>query len=267
MEDFAYMFLYIAPFGAAMFWFRWYAPFFTDRLRHIRPNPLYGPMMAVPLVCAAIIFGILYAYSASDVQSDATYLFLYFALGLAWIGIGEWFFRMLGISAIFDVLERANPAAFFAVTGAFVGLAICYSGGNIGEGPGPEAVFYAAGLASIAYGAVWWAYSTITQIDYAVTMHRDLASGVRLGGFLLAAGMILGRAAAGNWVSYAATLGDMIRFGSPVLLLLLFALGIERLAHPTAEMPNRPVLQFGVLPALIFVTGALIWLSVGDFPI
>ncbi|MBL8130237.1 MAG: hypothetical protein JNL42_00140 [Anaerolineae bacterium] len=267
MEDFAYFLLIASPFGAAYLWIRWYLPFFSDRLRRIRPNPVFVPMMIVPLLCTAIIFLALKSFAASDVRDDSFYLPMYLALGLAWIGVGEWLFRLMGISAIFDVLERANRAAFFAVAGALFGLSFCYSGGNIGEGPGTEAVLYAAGLATIAYAAVWWVYATLTQIDYAVTMHRDDASGVRLGGFLMAAGLILGRAAAGNWVSYAATFVDLIRYGAPVLLLLLAAVVLEPRLRPTADAPARSVLAYGVLPAMVFVTGAIIYLVEGTFPL
>jgi hypothetical protein len=53
---------------------------------------------------------------------------------------------------------------------------------------------------------------------------RDLASGLRLCGLLVANGLILGRAVAGNWHSEAATIHDLIHDGWAASLLSAAAL-------------------------------------------
>lgn len=258
--------LFFYLFGAGFAWIWLYSPFFADRLQRVRSNVLARVMMVVPLACLALVWYVLDNLAASDVRNDYFYIVHYLLLGALWIGAGEGLFRLMGISIPFDVIERANPAAFAALTGGMLGLTLCFSGSNIGEGPGDWAVWFTALLATLVYALVWFVYTWLTQIDYAVTMHRDLASGIRLGGFLIAAGLIIGRAAVGNWSSESATIADMIQYGSPVLLLLLVAIVLDYVCRPTATFPARSAPVFGVLPALLFIAGAVYYLSVGTFP-
>lgn len=258
--------LFFYLFGAGFAWIWLYSPFFTDRLQRVRSNLLARAMMLVPLACLGIIWYVLDNLAASDVRNDYFYIVHYLLLGAFWIGVGEWLFRLMGISIVYDIIERANPAAFAALTGAMVGLTLCFSGSNIGEGPGDWAVWFTALLATLVYALVWFSYNWLAQIDLAVTMHRDLASGIRLGGFLIGAGLIIGRAAVGNWYSESDTIADMIQYGSPVLLLLLVAIVLDFVCRPTITLPSRSAPVFGVLPALLFIAGAVYYLSVGTFP-
>ena len=83
-------------------------------------------------------------------------------------------------------------------------------------------------------------------------MDRDAAAGVRIAGFFVGAGLILGRAVAGDWTSAGATLFDFGRIGWPVILLLALAVLIERKLRPSPETLGRPVLIGGVLPLLVY---------------
>jgi len=201
------------------------------------------------------------------VRTSSYYLFVYLALGILWLAAARWLFQFLGISFEQDVIDRGNPAALPALAGALFGAACCYAGGNVGEGPGSEVVIFSSGLATVYFFLVWWVLSLLTEVDYTVTIDRDPAAGLRLGGFLSAAGLILGRAAAGNWVSYQATFHDMLVYGSPVLILLAVAALVEFLARPTPESPAPSPALFGLLPAALYTGGAVLYLLLGNFPV
>ncbi|MDZ4199651.1 MAG: hypothetical protein U1E27_10260, partial [Kiritimatiellia bacterium] len=63
--------------------------------------------------------------------------------------------------------------------------------------------------------------------------------GRRWAGFLLGAGLLLGRASAGDWTSVDATFVEFFRDGWPVLVLLALAVVAERiLGALTAENPE-----------------------------
>jgi uncharacterized membrane protein YjfL (UPF0719 family) len=162
-----------------------------------------------------------------------------------------------GISAELDVVERGNPASMAAYTGGMIGITLCYSGGNIGEGPGPHAVIICAGMASVAFFLVWFVLTAFTEIDYTVTVDRDLATGFRLGAFLLAPGFILGRSVVGDYYSAIATWNDFIAHGWPVLLLLGLAIVFEFFAKLTVARPVPSPILYGIIPAIIYIGAAV----------
>ncbi len=101
--------------------------------------------------------------------------------------------------------------------------------------------------------ALWAMVEFATEMAESICVDRDLAAGVRLGGFLIAIGLILGRAVAGDWVSTQATLGDFLRQGWPALMLVPAAVTAERRARPTPQTPAQPVLWRGLLVSLLYV--------------
>ncbi len=256
----------LASLAGLYLWLRWFLTNWPSRLPDWRRGVEPWVLMLVPAVCAGIIYFVLSYFAASDVVTDLFYILLYFGLGVIWLRVAEWLFRYLGISAEYDVIERHNRAALAAYTGGLLGIALCYSGGNIGEGPGAEVVIFSAGLSTIGFFLVWLALTAVSEIDYTVTVDRDMSAGLRLGAVLAAAGLILGRSVVGNWVSYEATVRDFIVYGSPVLLLLVLAIVVERFAKPTVERPAPPLALYGILPAVIYIGGALFYLLVGKFP-
>ncbi len=257
--------LLLASFAGIFLWFLYFASW-TGASRQLRRSRASRLLILAPAISAAVIGFVLGRFAASDVISDLNYILLYFGLGILWLRVAEWVFRYLGISAEYDVTERGNMAALVAYTGGLLGVALCYSGGNIGEGPGAEVVIFSAGLATVGFFVFWFLLSMVTEIDYTVTVDRDMAAGVRMGGALLAAGLILGRSVVGNWVSYEATVSDFLVYGAPVVLLFFLAIILERFAKPTVEDPAPSPLLYGLLPAVIYIGGALAYLLLGKFP-
>jgi len=181
---------------------------------------------------------------------------MYLVLGAAWVGVWIRLLALTGVSKRDDVVERSNSSAALAVAGAMLGITLCYAGGNIGDGPGWWVVVFAAGLATVAFFAAWMVLETVSGVSDTVTVDRDPSGGLRLAGFLVACGLLLGRSVAGDWVSAEATVRDFALAAWPVVVLVLVAAIVERLARPTPASPRPPLVPFGIFPALLYIAGA-----------
>jgi len=246
---------------AALAWLRWYVFVFSVQGNLVPVGPGRGLMGVAPLGATAVLLLVLLTLSSSDVKDSLVYVTFYLLMGIAWLGIAILFMPFAGLSARDDALERRNPGAAFAVSGALIGLMLCFAGGNIGNGPGWWVVVYSAGLATVGLFILWIGLQVLTQISDSVTIGRDAAAGLRLGGFLIAAGLVLGRAVAGDWYGYGETIVDFVRFGWPVLVIAIVAALAELLLRPTVQRPFGPVLTFGLLPASFYVGLALLIVS------
>jgi hypothetical protein len=233
--------------------------------RLLCPGSLRLVLLFVPLACAGITFAVLRTLAAEDVRDAPIYMLLYLALGAAWVGVARLFLPLLGISPRDDVLERRNPAALLAVSGALVGLTLCYAGANIGNGPGWWVVVVTAGLATAAFWVLWAMMDRLGHFSDWITIDRDRASGCRLAGALVAIGLVLGRAAAGDWHSLEATLADFVRVGWFAAILAASAVLVERFLHPTAEQHQPPLLA-GIPPALVYLGGAAAYAAMRGWP-
>lgn len=215
----------------------------------------------IPPVALVLLASILSRWASFDVRASPPYLFQYVALGAAWLGVALRIFPWFGISARDDVAERGNPAAAVALAGAILGLVLCYAGGNIGDGPGWWVVLFSSGLATAAFFASWAAFEAWAHASDAVTIDRDPAAGARHAGFSVAQGLILGRAAAGDWTSATATLQDLATAGWPALVVLGLALGFERGLRPTGAEPRRSLVLAGIVPGALLCAIALGWIG------
>src|SRR3954463_3068227 len=183
---------------------------------------------AAGATCAVLIFVVLDTVASFDVVDDPRYQLMYLVLGLAWLRVAVETFPFAGLSARDDVGERGNVAAAIAFGGALVGSALCYAGGNIGSGPGWWVVVFSAALATGTFLAGWLLLTTFTPVADSVTIDRDKAAGLRLGAFLVALGLLLGRGVAGDWHSGRQTVADFIATLPLAAVLLVIALVIER---------------------------------------
>ncbi len=237
---------------AAIFWFLWYrdvllvarrcAGFFERLL-----------LAAAPAASAYLLFQVLRRLAASDVRDDPLYFFFYLAMGAFWIGAGMRGLSLFGLSARDDVIERGNRAAATAISGAILGIALCFAGGNIGDGPGWWVVVFCAILSTGTLLLFWTFLDRATGVADTITIDRDPATGIRAGAFFLGAGLILGRAVAGDWEGGGPALLDFVLKGWPAAVLLVLATLLESWLRPTPEAPDRPVLTHGALPALLYL--------------
>lgn len=241
---------------ASVMWVRWYlVPAGLQRLG--APKTGWIALYAAPAVCVVLLFIVLRTAASHDVRDDIRYLGMYVALGAAWIAAAALLLPVVGLSVRDDVHERANPAAAYAIAGALIGVTLGFAGGNVGDGPGWWVVLFSSGLATLALYALWLVFEQFTDVSDHVTIERDSASGLRLGGLLIACGLILGRAAAGDWVSATATVNDFVRVGFPALGLLAIAIAVEMRARPTMARPTPSPAQWGVVPAAVYVVLAV----------
>lgn len=233
-------------------WFHWYRDLraATWRRSGLRERWL---LILSPAVAVFLIFQVLRGLAASDVRDDPVYLFFYLALGVCWIGAGMRGLSLLGLDARDDVIERGNRAAAIAIAGAIVGIALCFAGSNVGEGPGWGVVVFCAVLSTGTLLLFWTLLDLLTGVADAVTIDRDPAAGVRVAGLFLALGLILGRAVAGDWLDGGAALHDFALKGWPAAVLLALAVALERRLRPTPAAPERPALLHGAVPALLYL--------------
>lgn len=223
-------------------------------------RPSIGPLAAALVIATAVIVLVVRTLADAVVREMPAYQFLYVALGAAWLKFVEFGFHWFGLSVRDDVVERANPAATAAIGGLLIGIACAYAGGNIGDGPGWWIVVFSAAVSTTALAVVWNWLGRFTRIIDAITIDRDMAAGVRFGGFMIACGLIAGRAVAGDWTGLDRFFIDFASVAPWMLVLLAAAVAIERVAQPTGERPHPPVPVFGIAPAVVYLaaTAALL---------
>lgn len=248
-----------AVFGP-FFWLVWWY-----RLKGVAPMGRGRGAHAIALTaaaCAVLIFLVLKLGASHDVRDAPVYLLMYVLLGLAWLRVVELGLAYGGLSVRDDVIERRNAAALPATAGALVGAACCYAGGNIGDGPGWWVVVFSAALATGTLALAWLVLDGLTGAGETITIDRDAAAGLRLGGWFVASGIVLGRAVAGDWTSVDVTVADYARFLPAIAALVLVAVLVEQVARPTPARPKAPPVPFGMLPALMYlaIAGAVLML-------
>lgn len=227
-------------------WGSWYVG--VLRPRTTGPGAGRGILALAPLAALIAILLVQRTLASADVRGDWFWIGWYGAFCMAWAAVLRvpWF--VLGLCWRADALERRNGATAIAAVGALLGGAMTVTGATIGDGPGWWCVAVAGGLASGTWLLAWLLLELIATPRRAVSIDRCPAAGLRLGSFLLAAGLICGRGAAGDWHGFAATV-DEFQVAWPMLPLLFLAIVWERVQGPTPDHPQRPAMQ--ALPAAL----------------
>lgn len=227
MDSFEFLIFIFSGYYSLHSIYNWYR-----RLGGMWPSGQYNTIKLtlgfLPAVSFAIILFTLKVLASFDVVGAFIYILFYIFLGFAWIFAGLYLvFMSFDLSWIDDAVENKNKAAMFAVTGAFLGLTIIYSGANVGDGPGWWCVIFAGGLGFISWILLGILINKLTGVIERITVERDIYCGIRFGSYLIASGIILGRASAGDWTSFSMTVLEFMA-GWPVLSLTLLAVLIER---------------------------------------
>ena len=206
------------------------------------------------LVCA------LRGYGAKEVRTDFGSILFLTALGGVWVIAAAALFPWLGLSLRDDAMERRNTAALVALLGGLFAVQLAFVGGNVGAGPSYWNNVFCAALGTGGVLCLWLMLELGSGVSASIAEDCDVASGVRLCGFLVASGLILGRAVAGDWHSASATLHDFARDGWPAAAVWVFALVLERLLRPSRRRPFPSWRVSGLLPALLYLALAAGWL-------
>jgi hypothetical protein len=138
-------------------------------------------------------------------------------------------------------------------------ITLCFAGGNIGNGPGWWVVVFAAGLATVALLLSWLVLEMVARVADVVTIDRDEAAAVRLGGWLIACGAIAGVAVAGDWLSAEDTVRTFVRVAWPLVAFVGVAAVLEWQWRPTPERPAPSVTSHGAIPALLYISVAALY--------
>jgi hypothetical protein len=212
----------------------------------------------LPVGLMACILAVLLLASAQDVRSAPQYVVFYLILGTAWIFAWVRVMPLFGVSYRDDAVERRNPAAAVLIVSAMAAHTAIFSGANIGDGPGWWVVVFSGTIAAAIWYALWWAVEGVVNASEQVTVGRDLPAALRLGGYMIASGVVLGRAAAGDWVSADATIREFSA-GWPALALAVVAIGLEKLLSRPARASASLGLAIGIAYILIGVIA--VWQS------
>lgn len=245
-------------------WGKWYF-----QLLSVSNRKSSGPRLILflaPIAAATSLYYVLTKFASFDVKDSSAYLFFYMVVGAAWTAGALHLFPFRGLSPRDDVAERGNSSAAWAIAGCLIGVTWAFAGANIGDGPGWWVVFFCAGLSTIGFFLLWTLINQFGSTIEAIVVDRDVATGIRFGGLMLSIGMILGRAAAGNWVSSAEAVEVFIKVGWPSLLLGLGGIIFERFLRPTPQHPSRAFMPFGLFPAILYVFSAAAYIfSIGKW--
>ena len=216
----------------ALFFYKWYR-FILGSFSAGKPAiPI--AMGLLPLVVLVILSRALQSLAAVDVTGG--WELFYILIGFAWLYLSlQLLFVLFDLSWLDDALWRNNPAAAITVIGAGLGITLTYAGANIGDGPGWWCVFFAGGLGWIVWMGLAALANRVAHVFHRITVERDIACAVRTGCYLLASGLILGRACAGDWTSYPQTVVEFAD-GWPVLPLAAVFILVEMII---LRMQNR----------------------------
>jgi|SRR6185437_4747118 len=218
---------------------------------------VYG---ACVLGCLVFITSALRFWGSAEIRANPGEVVFLSGAAVVCLLLTTKLFAWFGLSFRDDAVERKNTAALIALSGAIIAAALLYAGGSIGEGPSYLNNVFSIGIAAVIFFVLWSSFETVSKVSISIAEERDLASGMRLGGLLIAIALVLGRAVAGDWHSESATIHDFIHDGWLAILIVAFAAFVEILARPSRLHPFRPWLTFGFIPALAYLGLAGVWL-------
>lgn len=247
--------LIVAASFAVVGWWGWYVRLLLAPGLRGRAGPTLS-LALWPTVLLLAMYLVLRGFASADVRDSPVYLAFYLILGSMWLVVNRWLAARLGLSWVDDTHDRRNPAAVLALCGALFGAAACYTGGNIGDGPGWWCVVVTAGVANLAWLAVWVVLERLAAVSEAITVERDLGASLRVGALLAACGLVAGRGAAGDWFDLGSTFVDFGRTAWPLIPLAALAVWVER------SRARRPVTETGswMVPSVALT---LVYLAAG----
>ena len=208
--------------------FSWFIPIL--RFRSFQTGTRLRPfLLLVPVICFGQLAFVLRGYASPDVREDSAFLYMYFVAGILPFLAAVFVSGMLGISFLDDALQKGEPGAAFAITGAALASMSCYSGSNIGSGPGPEVVIFCSVLSLGALIILWALFEMASRpsLSEKITVERDTLAGLRLCSWLLALGIVLGWSVAGDWHSTRQTVSDFVSSAWPAVALLIMGIFFE----------------------------------------
>ena len=265
MWDFSpdeFIFLVAAGIVAVVGIARWY--YAVARTKSFRPSHAKLVLGIVPLALLIVLLVVLQTMADPVwVVGRYDYTLMFMAGGVAWMFVAAAMFALVGVNARDDALERSNPAATTIIAGGMTGVMLAYAGSNIGNGPTIWTTLVPAFVAALALLATWALLEALTDTAEAITVERDVATGVRVGTFLACAGAVFGRAMAGDFdeaAGYGGTMRDFAMAAWPVVAFVIAMVVVHHFARPTVSRPVPSVVAAGLVPAAAMVAITLAYL-------
>jgi hypothetical protein len=209
----------------------------------------------VPLCCLLLQAVVLVVRNPGNPVDWIAQLSAGFFIFTTWLGLLTWALPWLGISARDDVAERRNRAASWPIAGAQLGLTLCFMSTVVGHGS-PAEVWLAllpGILQTLALLTLWAVLESLMHVSEAITIDRDAGTALRLAGFLVALGLMLGHA---YTPPPLAVWKQIVRFGGPIGLLvgaLLVESWCKQIGERTFEGFKRK--DVAVAAAFVVVAG------------
>jgi len=206
--------------------------------------------------CVSAIYFALRAWSSPSVRDDAGEISFYLVFFFFFVVFAQSAFAYFGVSLRDDVAERGNNAAGFASVGLTIAATCCVAGASIGDGPGFQAVLFCTALATASLFLLWFLVAWSSDAADRITIDRDAAVGIRVGGWLAGTGIVIGACVAGDWISLAATLKDFAKYSWPAIGFAFVFAQLERSAwrRQPAER-QREALSLGEASLMVLVAG------------
>ena len=239
------------------FLIKWYKPLLSNRPLNRNKSTRYI-LGLLPIGSLGVILFTLRMLASFDVVDSFIYISMYLVLGIAWLFLGVTLMSgIFDLSWLDDAFNLNNKAALIAVVGGFLGLTLIYSGANIGNGPGWWCVVFSGGLGLGVWIVLGLVINSCTKIFERITVERDIGCGIRFGSYLLASGIILARACAGDWTSFYITTVEFA-YGWPVLVLagILILVELYYIHRAKSNKTNSTIFGSIVLGA-VFVAIAI----------
>jgi hypothetical protein len=234
---------------------RWY----SGIVRRTRLRPVTGIRLSLalaPLVALAMLWFVLTHWADPKyVVGQLDYQLLFASVGVAWLWLTRSLMPWFGINPLDDAVERANPSAAVVTCGAMLGSMLLYCGANVGSGPTIWTTIVPAIAGLLIWLALWMLVELIAHVSDRIAIDRDLASAWRVAGFLIAMGLILGRAAAGDWTSWHETFTTLIQLGWPAILVAIVLVIFEK------TLPRASSIATGDVPAVALVVVAIVYVA------
>jgi uncharacterized membrane protein YjfL (UPF0719 family) len=259
------VFFFIAAAIAAFAGFiRWYW-----RLLRLGRFGRRGPQRAIlgltpilPLI--AVLYVLTHWADPKYVIDHFDFQALFFTGAVAWLWIAGFIAPVLGVTIRDDALERSNAPAALAIAGFVTGCGVIYAGSNIGAGPTIWTTIAPATIGSIALLLLGFFVEVLGRPSEFIAIDHDLATGLRHCAFFLGAGLIIARAAAGDFTTWHATFNGLMRLSAPAIVLAVIAIALHVAFHPTPTRPTPSIFACGVVPGIVLIGLALayvLWLG------
>ena len=251
----------------------WYTPMFRiwPRGRNLSKRAV---LAVLPLAAAALTAVSVGGLDKFGLIGNIFHTLMYVFLGFTWLYAGLLVFSVqFEMSWTDDVMTLGNKSALCVISGAFLGIALIFSGaaGSASqEGRSWWHVLILGGLGC----AVWSVICLLlrkTGVFERVGVDRDTPSGIRAGAFMLAGGLILARAAGVEWAAGAeitaltASVTNFLKLALPVTLLAAVALPVEIHYAKQAEKAAKVAVETGHYRrrTLLSPVPALIYAAIG----